>query len=311
MTAFQVSLFCTATAVMMSSAFASEGWMTNLPAAMQRAEQENKLVLVEFTGSDWCTACVALKRNVLDKPEFREWAGEHFIFVEIDLPQSPDFPAEQRAQNEATAEHYQVGGFPTILILNPQGNVIGGFSGSVRGIKEAVVPLEHALKANELYHQAERLSGPERARALYQIYSNFPEGKGFDTPRRALRDTIIQADPENVTGIHHDAAVQEQAQRFFREREALPILSPALGELLERQLAEALPENRPAVMLERCQYAMCTAETVDDITAVKQMFEEVIPLLPASEAADIRHYVDTYFSNPAALLQMLKASRPR
>ena len=82
-------------------------------------------------------------------------------------------------------------------------------------------------------------------------------------------------------------------------------------ELLEQQLSAALPANRTSVMLARCQYAMTTAETVEDIEATRRMFEELIPLLPEGQAAEIRHYTDIYFRDPVELLRMLKASRPR
>ncbi|MDO5463988.1 MAG: hypothetical protein Q4F40_03535 [Akkermansia sp.] len=123
--------------------------------------------------------------------------------------------------------------------------------------------------------------------------------------------SLERCDPQNVTGIHDAAAAIAQAKLFQSQRAPYAINSPNLGKLLEQQLREALPANRPSVMLERCQYAMATAETVDDILTIKKMYEEVIPLLPEDKAAETRQFTDTYFCDPAALLNMLKASRPR
>jgi hypothetical protein len=54
---------------------------------------------------------------------------------------------------------------------------------------------------------------------------------------------------------------------------------------------------------------LATAETVEDLLTAKKMFVELIPQLPADEAAEVQHFVDTYFADPAALLQMLKRNR--
>lgn len=294
--------------VMVSSVYAAEGWGVDLPAALQKAQQEKKLVLVDFTGSDWCSACIKLRRSVLDTGAFREYAADKFVLMEVDLPQRADFDAELRKRNEAIAEQYHIAGYPTVLVLNLKGEVMGGFEGCISE-KEAVKALDTAAEAEALFRRAAMQSGVERARTLMLIYERFPVSKSFAVAYQALRDEIMACDPDNVTGIHDAEAVLQQARLFLEERNALPISSPEMGRLLERQLKEAYPANRPAIMMDRCQHALATAETVEDLQTVKKMFEELIPHLPADEAADIRHFVDTYFADPAALLQMLKRSR--
>lgn len=302
---------CCGVAALVSPAFAAEGWMTDLPAALAKAAAENKLVLVDFTGSDWCSACIMLRRNVLDTPDFRAYAADKFVLMEVDLPQRKSFDPALRKKNEAIAARYGIAGYPTILVLNPQGEVLGGFQEGNKSVKEAITLLEEAYMAGELFRKAAMQSGTERARTLYQAYMSFPDSKSFAVPREALRNEIMKADPQNVTGIHEAAAVQEQAKRFLAQRAPLAINSPAMGKLLEQQLREALPANRPEVMLERCQYALATAETLDDIHTTHKMFLEVIPLLPDDKAEQIKQFVSTYFADPAGLLNMLKASRPR
>ena len=290
---------------------AAEGWMTDLPAALQKAEQENKLVLIDFTGSDWCSSCIRLRQNVLDKPDFRSYAEQYFVLMEVDLPQRESFDPVLRAKNEAIAARYGVAAYPTIMVITPKGEVLGGFQEGDKTVKEAMLVLDNACKVDALFRHAAMQSGVERAKTLYQAYLLFPDSKGFAVPYSALRTEIMKCDPHNVTGIHDAAAVIEQAKLFQAQRARYAFNSPELGMLLEQQLQEALPANRPAVMLERCQYAMSTAETVEDIVATRAMFEALIPLLPQDQAAEIRHYTDTYFRDPAALLQMLKASRPK
>ena len=68
-------------AALVAPATAAEGWMTDFPAAQKKAQAENKLVLVDFTGSDWCRPCIELQRNVLDTPEFRQYAEDKFVLM--------------------------------------------------------------------------------------------------------------------------------------------------------------------------------------------------------------------------------------
>ena len=104
-----------------------------------------KLVLVDFTGSDWCTACIKLRRSVLDTGAFREYAADKFVLMEVDLPQRADFDAKLRKRNEELAERYHIGGYPTVMVLNPKGEVMGGFEGCI-GEKEVVKALDTAMR---------------------------------------------------------------------------------------------------------------------------------------------------------------------
>ncbi len=308
MKTFFAMLACSAALV--APATAAEGWMTDFPAAQKKAQAENKLVLVDFTGSDWCRPCVELQRNVLDTPEFRQYTADKFVLMQADLPRRA-IDGKLREANEALAARYNVASYPTILVVTPEGKIVGGFEGSVESVKGAILPLEHAREAARSFSKAEKLSGEKKAQLLMSVYRHFPSSKGFSVPQAALRAEILQADPHNTTGIAEEAAAIEQAAIFLEQRSQFAINDPAMGKLLEQQLREALPPNRTGVMMERCQYAMATAESVEDIHETRRMFEELIPLLPADEAAEIRHYVDTYFADAAALLQMLKAGRPR
>ena len=284
--------------------------MTDLPAALQQAEREGKLVLVDFTGSDWCSACIVLRRAVLDTPSFREFAADKFVLMEVDLPLNKDRNPGLYHRNEEIAKRYGVGGFPTVMVLDPLGRVMGGFQGS-KPLDSAQEQLKNACEAAALFRRAVEQEGEAKARTLYEVYRNFPEGKSFAAAREALVQEVLQADEKNVTGIHDVAAVRIQAERFEQQREAVSHGSPEMGRLLESQLAEALPANRAEVMMARCQHAMAMAETVEDVQAARRMFEELLPLLPEDEAKELQHFLHVYFRDPAALLQMLNSSRPK
>jgi len=122
-------------------------WMTDFEAAQAKATAENKPLLVDFTGSDWCIWCIRLDEEVFSKQAFQDFAKENLILVEIDFPRKKAQPAELKAQNQALAEKYGVRGFPTILILDAKGEVIQK-TGYRRGGPEKYVEHLQAILAS-------------------------------------------------------------------------------------------------------------------------------------------------------------------
>lgn len=97
-------------------------WQKDYDSALKQASAENKPMLVSLSGLNWCGWCKALEKEVFSQPEFIAYAQEHLICVLL------DFDREGRAtdakfapQHERLLEKFQVQGFPTVLILNPQG----------------------------------------------------------------------------------------------------------------------------------------------------------------------------------------------
>lgn len=116
-------------AALSASAFATtlEGWSTDLDKAFEKAKAEKKSVLVEFTGSDWCPPCIAMRKNVFSKKEFINAASKKFILVEIDLPKGDE---ALRKKNEPIAEKYKIEGFPTVVLFTPEGKEFTRFFAS-------------------------------------------------------------------------------------------------------------------------------------------------------------------------------------
>lgn len=99
-------------------------WEENLETALQKAKAENKAVLVNFTGSDWCQWCIKLSDEVFSKSEFEDYAEENLILVRLDFPRSIEQSAETKAYNNQLAQKYGVQGFPTVLLFNSSGNLV-------------------------------------------------------------------------------------------------------------------------------------------------------------------------------------------
>jgi thioredoxin-related protein len=107
-------------------------WHTSLPDALKLAKKENKMVLVDFTGSDWCGWCIKLKKEIFDTKEFTEYAEKNLVLVEVDFPRTKKQSAEVQKANQELQAKYKVQGYPTLVGLNGDGKEIwrGGY---VRG----------------------------------------------------------------------------------------------------------------------------------------------------------------------------------
>lgn len=98
------------------------GWLTDFAAAQQKAASEGKDLLVLFTGSDWCGWCKRLDKEVFSKPGVIDQISQEFVPVFIDFPSNTARQsAALRQQNDALMSKYRVAGFPTILLMKPDG----------------------------------------------------------------------------------------------------------------------------------------------------------------------------------------------
>jgi thiol:disulfide interchange protein len=124
-----LAVFALSASALVGSAFAEplKGWGEDLAKAIEKAKAENKAVLVEFTGSDWCPPCKMMRSNVFSKTEFVDAASKKFILVEIDMPRGDKDVAKK---NQPLVEKYKIEGFPTVILLNSAGKEFGRFFAS-------------------------------------------------------------------------------------------------------------------------------------------------------------------------------------
>ena len=100
-------------------------WQTDLPAAIQAAKSGHRPLLVYFSGSDWCYVCKLLDTEVLSQKTFQEYAAQHLVTFQADFPQTTPQPEALQRQNARIREQFRVETFPTILVFNSDGMLIG------------------------------------------------------------------------------------------------------------------------------------------------------------------------------------------
>ncbi len=288
----------------MAPAWAAE-WMTDLEAAKNKAAAENKAVLIDFTGSDWCGWCIRLRKQVLDTPAFEAYAKDKFVLMEVDVPRNPKFDKKLLERNRELCNQYGIDGFPTIMVITPQGDVVGGFCGGVTRLEDATSPLNAALSTAELLKKADSLQGEEQLACLLQAYKSIPED--FQAQTSALRQRIMALDPQDSTGLGRLQRVQEQRAALAAALPAAETTEAALA-TVDKALATAEPENKPGMLQLKFQIMLSAAETVEAVKAAAAVGKEAITCDPAASPAALKRF-EASFSKPEQVLERLRKIR--
>lgn len=125
-------------------------WLTNYDEAVKKAKTENKQILMNFSGSDWCGNCQRLELDLFQQQAFADYASEHLVLLKLDFPakKKNQLSPEQKAHNEKLAEQFNKKGvFPLVLILNTDGKVKGTMEHPANNVDDYLNSLK-ALKSN-------------------------------------------------------------------------------------------------------------------------------------------------------------------
>ena len=129
----------------------SNEWLTNFDAAKEIAVKDNKHILLNFSGSDWCAPCIKMKKEVLESEAFLTRSEAQLVLIRADFPRSKknQLSPEQVKHNEALAEKYNPEGkFPYTLLLNADGSIVKEWDGYVFASQDKFIgELDKALVA--------------------------------------------------------------------------------------------------------------------------------------------------------------------
>ena len=119
-------------------------WQTDFKKAQEQAKADHKLLLVDFTGSDWCPPCKMLQKEIFSDPEFKDYASKNLVLVEVDFPRRKQQPKELALQNQELATRYGIEVFPSVFVFSSDGKQVGAFRGYAPGtpVKEFIAELD-------------------------------------------------------------------------------------------------------------------------------------------------------------------------
>lgn len=101
-------------------------WQSNYDDAVKLAKKKKKPMLVFFTGSDWCGPCKLLHVDLFENKEFIEFSNKNLILYKADFPRKVDgITPEQKLKNNELKNKFSIAGFPTVIIINSNDEVLG------------------------------------------------------------------------------------------------------------------------------------------------------------------------------------------
>ena len=128
-------------------------WEPNFEQAKKLAKEKNELILLNFSGSDWCVPCIGLRKEFLESEVFSEFSSKNLILVNADFPRRKknEVSSEQNKRNEALAEQYNKNGvFPLTLLLNSEGKVLKTWEGKPKvSVEEWIKEVQIICEANK------------------------------------------------------------------------------------------------------------------------------------------------------------------
>jgi thiol-disulfide isomerase/thioredoxin len=209
-------------------------WLTDLDAAKAQGAKENKPVLVDFTGSDWCPPCKALHKNVFESAEFAAVASK-YVLVELDYPKSKPQAPELKAKNAELSKQFGITGFPTVLLIDAKsGDVFGktvGFGGqTAKEYLDKLASFKNTPEGKAALVQEQKAVADRSAksRVLGQKINAAIADKDFKVAEAALEEMFA-----DVTG-------PRKAVMPFNKARILIMIDPTAKEQALKYIDEAL-----------------------------------------------------------------------
>lgn len=206
---------------------AREEWLSDFTAAKKVAADSKKDLLMDFTGSDWCSWCIKLDKEVFSQEPFKAGVKDKFVLVELDFPHDKSkLSADTLKQNEEMGEKYAIKGYPTILLCDEEGRPYAKTGYQEGGPEAYVKHLEelHAAKAvrDKSFAEAAKSEGVVKAKALVAALGAM--GLEDSAVANFYGDVVAQikaADPKDETGYAKAAAAKEQLVAFQEKLQEL------------------------------------------------------------------------------------------
>lgn len=261
----------------------SEGWVADYDAALALAQETNKDILVDFTGSDWCGWCIRLDNEVFSMDAFKAFADERYVLCALDFPNGEEALAKVPSieRNEEVRDLFDVQGFPTILLMTKDGEVYaqtgyqaGGPEAYVTHLTEITTAGKAALtRVRELSASYDAAEEAQRPAVLATIVDAYIE-MGDAAPARNLVAYVEKA--VALEGDAH-AAMRIKALRALLTNGSASDEMVAAADRLDPQNVEGL--------LELCvQSEMFSVQAIEELQPCLDRLEALLATGNVSDA---------------------------
>lgn len=282
-----------------------------MESAMAKAQAEKRNIFVDFTGTDWCTACIYLRDKIVETPEFEAALGDKLVLLEVDFPRTPALvaaiPEEEKVRRESMLALYRIQGLPGVALLDEKGMPYDIIQGTRRTPAEYIALVKAGFAKRDARDAAlaaaEGLQGMERAKALAKVLNLLP--KGCHHKYGALIDEINAADPENTLGFKGYGSV---AVRRVEQMLALrSLLNTFQGKFKPEELMDSIkkldaflaqPDLDPEVAQAALSAKGDSYAFLRDFPRMVECYQQALDKAPEGRSAHrLRSIIDNYKKN--------------
>ena len=279
----------TAAILSLPAAQAADGWLVDFEKAKAQAAKEEKSILMEFTGSDWCPPCKALAKNVLTKDVFKTEMPKNFVLLKLDSPRdkSKQTP-EEIEQYKVLSAKYGIQGVPTIFLADAKGRPYYqtvGYSGDpadkyVANLKDQLGTLS---KRDAAFAKAEKATGTEKAKLLAEGLSLVDDEMALKTYSEVVAE-IIELDADNKAGLKTKFDGLKNSVEFKSELEATMSSNRGKPEDILAAIDKLIAEKKPTgAALQEAVFMKSSILFQTDKAKAKEMLLEAKELAPQSD----------------------------
>lgn len=277
---------------------AADEWSVKPDEAMQQAQEQKKGVLMEFTGSDWCGACIMQKKQAFSRPDVMKAITKAFIPVELDFPRRKPQDEQTKKRFEELKIAYDINAYPTLIFTDSQGkpvHIVIGYNNPEQVMGDAA-RAEQALKTQQemLAKLSGQLSNDERKNAVIKLLKTVPESS-IRTFYKPFFEELPTLDPSDTCGIRTTLERKDLLQRqtnemvahfrehnLFANRDSKPDESLVLlNDYLKKP--DLLPEVRQKVLMNKVNLLI----NQNRVTELEQFLKEGIAQSPDSREGQL------------------------
>ncbi len=192
----------------------ASGWYADFDEAVKAARTEGKDLLVDFTGSDWCGWCIRLHDEVFAHKAFLDAVTPKYVLLALDYPRDPAVKAKvpNPERNKELAAKFGVRGYPTIMLMTPDGDVYGRTGYQAGGPEKYVAHLDElrtksrpglakAIELVKAFDAAEGDARAELARQSIDALADLEPGTAYASKFVPAVKEAIAADADNAKGV--------------------------------------------------------------------------------------------------------------
>lgn len=278
---------------------AARAWQTDMDSAITQARNENKDILINFSGPEWSEWSVKLESEIFDTEPFMKTAPEQFVLVKLDFPKKTPLPKDQEKHNRTWQQQFGVKSFPAIILTDANG-IPYARTGYLEGGAEKY--LSELADLRKKGHErlaglaaAAELNGVEKAKKLGEALKGLEDGLALSAFKSEI-DEIIACDPGNKTAYPVAYKVKRRIEGMQR------YLNPYFPGMLNRgrkELDKAMNDLNPTgeALQQLLSVKAVTYLMEENRSAAKKEIEKAIAAAPESEHAKLmKDEMDRLFS---------------